>query len=332
MTDFESRLRDTLLERAGAPAPAVGLADGARRRLRRRRTTWAVAAAAVLAAAVPVGLTALGPGTDGSGGVADGGTASRAVGAGDGYRAESWHDLTLEVPADWGYGGVTDWCMGSGAPADRSGVVRPDTLAIAIACTPAQGYGVTIGSSATYDPVVESGAVWQYDTDGVDQAMYPDGAWLGVWYGADLVVTVVTPDRETTRRVVDSVHRFDGADPNGCPAMLGEAEAMKGTGGVDALSLCRYGPDDQLTASRRVVGPDLEAADTAIFSSPRKTVEVDCPTELDLSRIALLRQGAYVATAVTGADCDGWNGLFVSGTERELTPEALRVLDLDRLP
>jgi hypothetical protein len=30
--------------------------------------------------------------------------------------------------------------------------------------------------------------------------------------------------------------------------------------------------------------------------------------------------------------CEGWNGLFASGVERDLTPEALRHLDLSQLP
>ena len=336
MTDFESRLRDTLdTHAADAPAP-VGLVDGARRRLRRRRTTWAVAAVAVVAAAVPVGLSAVRPGPDGPAGVAGEPVASAGLPDGViewGYRAESWHDLTFEVPVDWGYGGPSAWCVSQGPGQNSQPVVaRPDIAVPAIACVPAIGYGVNVASAATYDAANPSGSVWQYDSDGVDQQMYPDGAWLGVWYGADLVVTVVTPDRELTRRIVDSVQRFTGADPNGCPATLGEAEAMTGRDGYASLSICRYGPDDRLTASRRLIGPDMQAAETAIYSSPRRTAAVDCPTEEDLSRIALLTEGAYVATAVTGAACDGWNGLFMSGTERDLTPEALRVLDLDRLP
>ena len=122
------------------------------------------------------------------------------------------------------------------------------------------------------------------------------------------------------------------ADPNDCPTTLGEAEAATITESYETFSICRYGPDDLLTASRRLIGRESQVAQDAIFSSPRKTRTVDCPTEDDLSRIALLSSGGYIATAVTGAACEGWNGLFASGVERDLTPDALRHLDLSQLP
>ncbi len=178
----------------------------------------------------------------------------------------------------------------------------------------------------------DSGHVWQFETEGDADPIYPDGAWLGYWYDADTVVTVVAPDRATARRLVDSVETIDGADPNDCPATLGEAEAATITESYETFSICRYGPDDLLTASRRLIGRESQVAQDAIFSSPRKTRTVDCPTEDDLSRIALLSSGGYVATAVTGAACEGWNGLFASGVERDLTPDALRHLDLSQLP
>lgn len=336
MSDLEARLRDTLTERAGAAPDALGLATGARRRLRRRRTTWAVAAAAVVAAGVPLGLTQLAPSSDGGGRVADEPTATSGLPPGvieTGYRAESWHDVTFEVPVDWGYGGVSGWCADGGELEDVPAVVnRPDTLVPAIACSPSSGYGVSVGSSASFGAAVKSGYVWQYDTAGADVAMYPDGAWLGVWYDDEVVVTVSARDQATARRLVDSVRRFTGVDPNDCPATLGEAEAATITESYATFSICRYGPDDLLTASRRLIGTESSVAQDAIFSSPRKTRMVDCPTEDDLSRTALLSSGGYVATAVTGAVCEGWNGLFASGVERDLTPEALRHLDLSQLP
>jgi hypothetical protein len=174
--------------------------------------------------------------------------------------------------------------------------------------------------------------VWQYSDDEVDQPMYPDDAWLGLWYDDDVVVTVVTPDRAETRRLVDSIERFTGADPNRCPATLGEAEAATAGAPYDTFSICRYGPDDRLEASRKLIGTPAIVAQDEIFSSPRRTADYDCPTEDGLSRTALLSSGGYVATAVTGAACPGWNGLFMSGVVRDLTPEAERHLDLAQLP
>ncbi len=105
MSDFESRLRDTLDERAASAPDAIGLADGARRRLRRRRTTWAVATAAVVAAAMPLGLSLVGGGAGGGTGPADDPAVDSGLPPGViewGYRAESWHDVTFEVPVEWG--------------------------------------------------------------------------------------------------------------------------------------------------------------------------------------------------------------------------------------
>ncbi|RYB91237.1 hypothetical protein EUA06_07850 [Nocardioides glacieisoli] len=336
MSDLEARLRDTLTERAGAAPDALRLATGARRRLRRRRTTWAVAAAAVVAAGVPLGLDQLGPSSDGGGRIADEPTATSGLPPGvieTGYRAESWHDVTFEVPVDWGYGGTSGWCTVGATPDEALPLVtRPDTLTPAIACSPINGYGVTIGDGAALDPAYDSGHVWQFETEGASDPIYPDGAWLGYWYDADTVVTVVAPDRATARRLVDSVETNDGVDPNDCPATLGEAEAATTTESYATFSICRYGPDDLLEASRRLIGRESSVAEDAIFSSPRRTADYDCPTENDLSRIALLSSGGYVATAVTEASCPGWNGLFRSGVVQDLTPEALRQLDLSQLP
>ena len=336
MSDLETRLRDTLSERARSAPDTVGLAAGARRRLRRRRTTWAVGVAAVVAAAVPIGLTQLAPSSDGGGRVADDPTVTSGLPPGvveTGYRAESWHDVTFEVPVEWGYGGVSGWCAGGGDLTIAAEVVgRPDTVVPAVACTPASGYGVTVGSSASFGAAVKSGSVWQYDADGADRAMYPDGAWLGVWYDAEVVVMVTARDRATARHLVVSVESFSGRDPNGCPATLGEAEAALSTEPDDSFSICRYDPDDLLAASRRFVGIEAREPERTIFSSPRRTVDYDCPAEADLSHTALLSGGAYLATAVTGADCPGWNGLFLSGVVQDLTPEAERHLDLSQLP
>ncbi|MBL0748851.1 hypothetical protein [Nocardioides baculatus] len=336
MSDLETRLRDTLTERAGAAPDAIGLAAGARRRLRRRRTTWAVVTAAVVAAAVPLGLTQLAPSPDRTDRVADTPTATSGLPDSvieTGYRAESWHDVTFEVPVDWGYGSPMAWCAGD-ANTPQPVLQRPGTLSPTIACTPTSGYGVTFGSliAASFNPSHSSGAVWEYDGAGGDAATYPEGAWLGVWFDDDVIVTVATPDRAATRRIVDSIETFTGADPNRCPATLGEAEAARGSEPFDTFSICRYGPDEQLEASRKLIGVEGRAAQDTIFSSPRRTGDYDCPTEDDLSRTALLSGGGYVATAVTGASCPGWNGLFMSGVVRDLTPEAQRHLDLSQRP
>ena len=135
MSDLEQRLTDALRPRAPrTPRRAVGLADGARTRARQRRRTRLAGGAAVVALAVGVPGAVLAwaatgrrrapgrrrrdhrrrPGRGGSG-------------LPNGYHAESWHGVTIEVPNTWGYGSPHAWCADGGevdGPAASSGPGR----------------------------------------------------------------------------------------------------------------------------------------------------------------------------------------------------------------
>jgi hypothetical protein len=321
LTDFESRLRATLDDHAPAAPDATGLATGARRRLRRRRTTWAVVATAVVAAAIPVGLT-LGSGSGGDGTRApdDAPVATQPVGpVSPGFRSETWHDLTFEVPEDWRQGGPSGWCANGGTLDDPGpGVARPDTLSFSIGCTPAQGYGVTIGSAASYDAVDPSGSVWQYDASEATQAMYPDGAWLGYWYDDRDVVVVVTDDESVTRHVVDSVRRFEGADRNGCPPTLGDAEALTSAG---PFTLCRYDGDDLLAASRSWTGEEARTAWDTLGGGFETVADTGCNAPGTVGRIAILTEEGYRGSAVVDGCMDGV-AIFLPDATRKVTDAA----------
>ena len=319
MSDLETRLRDTLSERAAAAPDAIGLAAGARRRLRRRRTTWAVATAAVVAAAIPVGLSLGGsdPTPDDTAPIA-----SEAPPVTDGFRAETWRDLTLEVPEDWGHGG-SDWCANGGTLADDPRVGRPDTLVFSILCSPANGYGATIAPSATFDPAYASGEVWRYDTEGVVNAQYPDDTWLSYWYDGSDVVTVATPDRALTQRIVGSVTRFEGLDPNGCPPTLGEAEAL--TSAERPLTLCRYSAEDLLSASGSWTGDAATSRWATLAEAPVADRAGSCDDRALTSRIAVLDADGYRATAVIDGCREGL-GIYFSGAVRQVTEDARQVL------
>jgi hypothetical protein len=310
MSDLETRLRDTLAERAGAAPDAGGLALGARRRLRRRRTTRALVAAAVVAAAVPVGLGLGGgdPAPDTSP------VASEPPPVADGFRAETWRDLTFEVPEEWGQGG-SDWCV-TGETYEQVGprVARPDTVSFRIGCSPSNGYGVVVQSTASFDSAYGSGAVWRYQTEGVEQPWYPDDAWLGVWIGSDWALTVATPDRAVTERIVASARSFTGLDPNGCPATLGEAEALTST--EQQLTLCRYDDQDLLAASRSWIGADADAARATLDEAPDSSVDATCNDGASPRRIIVLDEQGYVATAVLDGCRRGIGIYFPDGTRK----------------
>jgi hypothetical protein len=324
MSDFESRLRDTLEERAAAAPGATGLADGARRRLRRRRTTWTVASAAAVAAAVPLGLSLWGG--DGGPGAVDPTVASDVpVAVEPGFRVETWRDLTFEVPAEWRHGGTTAWCTQPGPVEEsRPVVTRPDVVVPMIACTPGSGYGATISPPTTMiSPAYDSGHVWRYDTEGVDEAAYPDGAWLGYWYDGTDVVTVATPERELTRRIVDSVRRYEGADPNGCPPDLSEAEAT--TSSVRDLTLCRYDGQDLLSASGSWSGEEADVRLEALSDGAALPESGGCTDQEPTGRIAVLGSEGYLASAVVEG-CAERHGIYFSGSARRITPAARDVL------
>lgn len=328
MTDFESRLRDSLHDRAEDAPGATGLADGARRRLRRRRTT--IAGAGVLAGLVVVAPFLFMDGEPEGPGIATDPTspsASTTV-VDDGVRTESWHDVTFEVPDDWGHGGTSAWCVPGRSPEESTPTVgRPTDIVPMILCDPGQGYGVTIGSAAAFDPVYESGHVWQYDTEGVDSAVYPDGAWLSYWYDDTSVVTIVTPDRALTEQVLGSVHRIDGVDPNGCAPTLGEAEAGL-SDGTDSTSLCRYDEGDGLDWSRRLTADEARQLGDAVQAAPMRTEASQCQSQDTIpGRTALLTGGSYTATVITDASCKADNGVFLSGVVRELTDEIRLLVD-----
>lgn len=322
MSDLESRLSAALTGAAsGAPDPH-GLAAGARRRLRRRRTAIAAGLAAVVLLAVPAALAVGGDRPRGSDVATQ--TPDPTTDASDGWRTETWHGVTFEVPDRWGHGGSTAWCTQSENPIDVTPTVsRPDSVTPMIACTPQHGYGVSVGSSAAYDTVHPSGQVWRYDTEGVDVAMYPDDTWLGHWYDGEEVVKVVTPDRTLAERVLASVRTVDGIDPNGCPADLGAAEAA--TGGSEGLSLCRYDEEDLLAASRLLTGEDAIEAMEALTSAPLLDEPARCTQPVPSGRTAVLDGGSYVATVVLDT-CEGWDGVFFSGVSREITDDVRDVV------
>ncbi len=127
----------------------------------------------------------------------------------EGWRWESYRDVSLQVPDSWGYGGGSDWCIGTD---DLDSVVpqvtRPGGVVATIGCDPQYAYGVRFESSAAVDLAHPSGSVWQYGDEGV----YPDGAWLSIVVEDEVAVTVVTRDQATASRIVESVQTIDGVD------------------------------------------------------------------------------------------------------------------------
>jgi hypothetical protein len=260
-TGLEDRLTTALREGSLGAPDAIGLAAGARGRARqRRRTRVAGAAAAVaLAIAVPVAVVAW-PGS-GDGGNADPDVADPAPDApalDEGYRWESWHGVTVEVPDTWDYGGLSDWCA-DGGTIGTPRVQRPGTVANSIGCKPGSTYGLTFQEIDNHDdfewPVVsQTGDAW------------PDPNYVGGHGIGGVLVTVTTADAEVAHRVLDSMRRItDAGDPNGCPARLDPGAATPPEGG---LSVCRYDETWALDQSEVLFGQDAGEAVQALQAAP----------------------------------------------------------------
>jgi hypothetical protein len=281
MTDFESRLRDSLAERAEDVLSPSGLAAGARARLRRRRMTLAkIVAGAAMVVAAPFAISLVD--VEGSGVpatpepdppptrniVRD--PAPEFPPARPTTQEITWQGIRFMVPSGWQLGVTTAWCKEGRKPAAVTPrIALPDQVASKVACKPTSGYGVTVASAVGFDPKFDSRYVWQYDTEGADgPALHPDGAWLSYWYDDEWVVTIATPDPGLTSRIALSV-RGDEVDVNGCAVAYDDVatRTTRGPRGVGA-ALCRYSTEGELEDSRRLTIVELDAALAAIAAAP----------------------------------------------------------------
>ncbi len=336
MTDpLEDRLPGALRRHAGEDDTVAGLAEGARSRARRRarrRTTGIVVGAALAVVAVPVGIALTGsspsvepappPAASDGTPTPDGSEAP----ASDGTRVESWRDLTVSVPSSWGYGGGTDWCASGGRLADGPDVVRPSGLVASIGCTPQQGYGVSFVDASAISWARDSGDVWQYGWESPGQVkVYPEDAWLGLFRVDDHAIVVVTADEATTRTVLEFAAQVDERDPNGCAVREGE-DAAAGDG--ERWSVCRYAGDGWLEQSERLLTLEQsQEALAAVEAAPRAAESVPCgePVEPDQSGSVVLGSGADLGsvTVLFQRECASENGVYLSGTNRQLTEDVL---------
>jgi hypothetical protein len=322
MSDFESRLRDALGAGASGAPDAVGLADAARGRARtRRRTTMAVSAVAVLAlVAVPAGVFALrDSGNAGPGIAKDVAPASTVP---DGWRVETWHNLEVQVPDDWGYGALTTWCLNGDKPGDPV-VQRPEGVVEMIACMPSSGYGVSFFDASRSDHVGDPGPTQLHGAAG---ASYPDGAWVGhTSVAGGAAVSVVTADEQTAQQILDSATKVDVVDTNGCPSM---APDWSGSGEPDSMSVCRFDAGGQLVQSERLTGQDASDAVAALEAAPETTYAPPCAEEpggdQPQTEYALMIGGdTTYRVQWTGSACP-FHGVFVGGdVRRALTPDVV---------
>lgn len=238
MTDLETRLTDAL-RGAGERAPHAGdLVGPARARLRRRRrTTAATVAAAVAVVAIPVVIQ-----------LADQGNEPEVTTiVPDEWRTESYRDMTLQVPATWGYGAGTDWCTAGAAAPQVSRPSAPDNQR----CTPAYGYGVVFREESL---------------DLFTDEMFPENAYYDTLGTADARVWIAAESQEQLEQIRASVDTIEGVDPNGCPPRYFNGQIH----GDREASVCRYGDGGWLIQSERLDRAETDALRQALFQAAER--------------------------------------------------------------
>ncbi|CUR57849.1 hypothetical protein NOCA2460010 [metagenome] len=319
-----------------APAP-VRLAEGARRRLARRRraTVTAMSLAAVLVA-VPAALVALAGADDRPAPLPPRPTTEQLPEGLDvlpGWHTESWRDVEIQVPDSWAYGALAVHCggRGQGTPV----VERPSGRMPLVACSPAQGYGVQFVAAGDLDPGEQPGVVSRYASgDGV--ARYPDGAWVGVGApGGEAALRVVARSERVAEQVLASAHRIGDLDGNGCEptADLAVTDGVPVIGGivtVSAVAVCGYdvlaGPatEEPLAWSARLTG---DAAQGLLDSLQSAAVHGNASARRCLSDpfgpAYLVRIGSARVWVRPVGSCPPNGAVVDGGQTRLLTPEVL---------
>jgi len=309
MTDFEERLMSSLRS-AGADAPeGAGLADAARTRSRSRRRRTALASTAGIVAVVAVvgGVAWLGSGDDeDTTTVADDVTSTPITAPAT--RVETWHDVSVTVPASWGHGNLDDWC--SSGESDGSPVVeRPGAISIDILCTPMYGYGVQFSEAAasgfeSFSPGTVNESV------GKD---YPAGSWQGWEQVGTTRVLVVAPTQAEAQQVLGSFEEVRDVDANGCaPRQLDDSAAI----GADQVRLCRYVGGD-LEQSEVLTGQDATDALAAFEAAPVGQMS-SCPMSHDQAYISV--SAGELSSMVEVGRCGGFDW---GGERRQLTGDVL---------
>ncbi|MDN4162692.1 hypothetical protein [Nocardioides abyssi] len=302
MNRFEEELHEALVAGAERAPDATGLASAARGRARRRRRTTlaAVAAGVVAAVALPLGVLAA---TGGDGG-SDVPTVLDRPAVAPGMRVESYHQVSLQVPADWEHGGLSSWCAYGGDRSPR--VERPDTIVELIGCG-RPGLGVRL---------TEAG-----DADSYDAPRLVEGDWVGQQTQAGVRVEVRATDEETVDEVLDSIRVALDPDPNGCPVVRDlppEGFAWPEDGG----SVCRYDADGQLVQSELLAEADAAAAAAAVAAAPGRGAMNDCANAPGESVVLGLPDGP-ARVEYSGLPCSD-RGVFVDGRHLQLTRDVMR--------
>lgn len=313
--ELERLMRAGLERRAGeadTTAPVAQLAMVAARRRRGGRIAAGVAAVAVAAVAA-VAVTGFvvdrsaSPGGDGAPGVADDPSGEVIP---DAWRTEYWHDVKVDVPADWGWGTAPVspvssadryLCGGPGAMVTGAG----KRLVNANPSLPYVGRPIMLSDAcvagAEEDP--QAPYVW------FDGGLEPGTVDVGNGYTQETVtvaggtVTVATDDAALRQRILDSATAGET-----CPSNLEQAPTVdsmltEGMGTVSSALVCVYRSDSgngfDLAYATTLSAEDARAYSDAMWNTPQASDPGHCSGSTEYVVITLTGDDPYGTEPVT---------------------------------
>ena len=246
--DLERLVARSLRYAAGDAPPTLGLAEGARRRLARRRRSRVGAAALATAAVIVGGTWFAATQHDGQGTLPQPAVHLHGqvdTGLPNGWRWEYYSSVGIAVPGDWGYGVAFEpWCL---READTPGYVgRPGPIRM-IGCAPKE-VATRVDPGGTH--------VWF-----LMAPEHPDGAetvndQTTVWLQG--VMVAVQADQPLRDRILATLHTAQ-VDENDCPTSdpisadptlrPDNPVDVSSLTGVTSVSACKYGYQETQTAS-----------------------------------------------------------------------------------
>jgi hypothetical protein len=187
--------------------------------------------------------------------------------AADGYRWESYRDVAVQVPADWGYASAprADYCLLTSFP-DQPYVdlARGGEATRAIGCTEPladedQALHLTFSPADGDEPWHAPSEVWRQYTREVGEAR--------------ITVTARADQAGLAEEILDTATVVpDGVDPNGCPVTYSAAEPVELTRlDPSQIAVCLYEADPDRGAFRSsVLLTDSSAAKAwqAVLAAP----------------------------------------------------------------
>ena len=314
--EVERLLRASLDAHAAEVDTAAPVAARARAAARSHRGRWIAAGAAVAVAAVAVTAVVVdrsAPPSSDEPPVATPSTSAPTVPAG--WRTELWHDVSVQVPADWGWGTAPTTtgggdpsaylCGGPGAirAADGEDLVNP------VATMAYVGRPIMLSDVCGGGPMLEHpeapyvwfGAQVEPGTVDLDDGYVQDTVEVG-----GTTVTVGASDQALRERILSSVARQDR-----CPATVAPVGLDLGAGVVDgqdelSAQLCAYGRGDD-DRYELVYGRDLDARawgrfDRAVGRAPQ--ADRVCKSTGDLIVVTATSDTDATQTWIADLACD----------------------------